>query len=123
MTTNRGTSLFGTGLRDGVAAGGDPGEVVVVYGIANLLCVRATYAREGSVILAPYILYTRGNDRFVDAVALERDGAPPADRKLATFKFNALRGLVITTECFTPVPEFDRANERYAGGIIASVDD
>lgn len=93
---------------------------VVAYGIANLLCVRATYNR-GMVILAPQILYKRHDEPYLDAVVVERDGAKPPELKLGTFKLSGLRGLTITSEPFAPFDGLVVGDVRYAEGVIAQV--
>ena len=50
----------------------------------------ATYNR-GKVKLAPYVLYEKDDDLFVDAVTLERDGRPPREAKLGAFRLSGLQ--------------------------------
>ena len=64
----------------------------VFEAIALKKCVAATY-NHSAVTLAPHILYTRHDELYVDAVTLERDGRPPRERKLGTFKLTGLRGM------------------------------
>lgn len=99
----------------------DPDETVLRHAIANLLCLRATY-RRGEVILAPHIIFTRGGQRFVDAVPIEWKGERPSPAKLETFKLDSLKQTVITSEPFSPLPGFDDRDTRYAEGVIARID-
>lgn len=89
--------------------------------IARRLCVSATYNRT-VMTLAPYILYTRHDELFVDAVALERDGKKPKELKLGTFKLSGLGGAIITNRAFSPEPAFDAGAERYAGTTLFTVE-
>lgn len=96
-------------------------ETVVKHGMMHLLCVRGTYNR-GEVILAPHILYARHGEPYLDAIVIERDGARPTEMKLASFKLAGLRGVVITSDPFGPLPAFDPSDARYAEEVVARID-
>ena len=73
-------------------------------GVALKKCVAATYNKT-QFRLAPHILYTRHDELYVDAVALEKDGAPPREVKLGTFKLSGKKLLEI--ELPTPLESSD----------------
>lgn len=84
------------------------------------LRVRAIYNRS-EMLFAPHILYTRHDDPFVDGVVMEREGKPPREIKLASFKLAGLSGVTLTTERFDPQAVFDPAEPRYHGVTIATL--
>ena len=88
-----------------------PVELVTVA-IRRKICVRATYNRS-SIELAPHALYTRHGDWFVTGVVLERDGAPPRELKLGTFKLIGLKETMLAPKRFAPQPVFDPSAELY----------
>lgn len=92
-----------------------------MQGIQSRLCVRATYNR-GLIMLAPHILYTRHEDRFVDGVVVERNGARPLETKLGTFKLAGLANAIVTAEPFVPFADFDGSDPRYAEAVIARLE-
>ncbi|QOT72288.1 hypothetical protein H5V43_03840 [Sphingobium fuliginis] len=89
--------------------------------IRNQLCVRASYNR-GMVILAPHILYTRHDAPFVDAVVIERNGGPPVEAKLASFRVAGLKSIAMTIEGFAPFAGLDLSDARYAERIVAQLE-
>ncbi len=68
--------------------------------IALRKCIRATYNRM-TVILAPHILFTRHDELFIDAVTLERDGQPPREIKIGTFKLAGLKDVSLLGQSFS----------------------
>lgn len=92
----------------------------VLEAIARRVCLRATYNR-GEVLLAPHILHQRHGELYLDAVTLERDGRPPREIKLGTFKLLGLHDLAIVERPFTPDPSFSAKSPRYAGGTLFAV--
>ena len=94
---------------------------ILLEAIARQLCVSATYNRM-AMTLAPYILYTRHDDLFVDAVALERDGKKPKELKLGTFKLSGLGMVAITRRSFSPEPGFNAGAEKYAGTTLFAIE-
>ena len=92
----------------------------LLEGIAKRLCVTATYNRM-TMRLAPHIVYTRHGELHVDAVTLERDGKPPKEAKLGTFKLSGLGGTTLTGRPFAPFPAFDPRDDRYAGVTIFAI--
>ncbi|ODU22929.1 MAG: hypothetical protein ABS87_00360 [Sphingomonas sp. SCN 67-18] len=89
--------------------------------IAMRKCIQATYNRM-SVKLAPHILYTRHDELYVDAVTIERDGQPPRESKLGTFKLAGLKGARVSGHAFEPQPVFDPADQKYAGVTLFAVE-
>lgn len=89
--------------------------------IALRKCITARYNR-GTVTLAPHILYTRHDELFIDAVTVERDGQPPREAKLGTFKLAGLTELALDEKPFEIFREFDIAAPRYAGATLFAVE-
>lgn len=89
--------------------------------IVRLRAVSATYNR-GSVTLAPHALYTRHDEMYVDAVTLDRDGKPPREVKLGTFKLDGLNDLSLTGQEFAPSTLFSAGEEKYAGTLLMAVE-
>ncbi|OQW44849.1 MAG: hypothetical protein A4S12_03135 [Proteobacteria bacterium SG_bin5] len=84
-------------------------------------CVTATYNR-GVVTLAPHILYTRHDELHIDAVALERDGKPPRELKLGTYRLTGLGDIAASERPFFPIEDFDPGAERYQGTTLLAVE-
>lgn len=84
-------------------------------------CVVATYNR-GSVVLAPHILYTRHDVLHLDALTLLRDGRPPREQKIATYRFIGLTDISMTGDPFSPSLLFEPGAERYAGVTLLQVE-
>ncbi len=93
----------------------------ILEAIVRRLCVVATYNR-GSVVLAPHILYTRHDVLHLDALTVLRDGRPPREQKMATYRFTGLSDVCITTDPFSPSTLFEPGAERYAGVTLLTVD-
>ncbi len=93
---------------------------IIEAAILRRLCVRATYNRS-EMQFAPHILYTRHDDPFVDGVVTEREGKPPRELKLASFKLAGLTSLMLTTDRFDVQPVFDPAEPRYVDCTLATL--
>ena len=93
---------------------------VVLEAIVKQLAIAATYNR-GEVTLAPHVLYTRHGELYLDAVTLERDGKPPREVKLGTFKLAGLQPLRLTARRFTPSELFQPSDERYVGTVLMAI--
>lgn len=89
--------------------------------IALRKCVDATYNRT-TVKLAPHILYTRHGELYVDAVTVERDGKPPREVKLGTFKLAGLKELHVDERPFHPETVFDPGDSKYDGVTVFAVE-
>lgn len=99
----------------------DPATPTMLEAIVKRQAVAATYNRT-EVTLAPHILYTRHGDLHVDAVTVERDGKPPKEAKLGTFKLAGLSAVRITPRRFIASALFDPAAERYVGETLIVVE-
>ncbi|MDF0489268.1 hypothetical protein PX554_14100 [Sphingomonas sp. H39-1-10] len=98
------------------------GDVPTVFeGIVRQRCLAATYNRT-EVTLAPHIIYTRHGDLFIDGVVLERDGRPPKELKLGTFKLAGLTGLRLTPRAFKANPLFIPSDPKYADSTLMTVE-
>ena len=83
--------------------------------------VTATYNR-GAVTLAPHVLYTRHDALHLDAITLQRDGRPPREVKLATYKLDGLGDIRLAADGFRPSALFTPAAERYVGVTLMAVE-
>ena len=101
----------------------DPGATpVVLEAIVKQLCVAATYNRQ-EVTLAPHILYTRHGELYVDAITVDRDGRPPKEVKVGTFKLAGLHPLRITARRFERSALFRPGDPKYQGETLMVVAD
>ena len=89
--------------------------------IVRLITVKATYNR-GTVTIAPHILYTRHGEMYVDAVTIERDGKPPKEVKIGTFKLDGLKDVKLAGKSFAPSALFVPSDEKYAGNSLMAVE-
>lgn len=96
-------------------------NTILLEAIARTMCVEAVYNKV-RMILAPHILYTRHDELFVDAVALEKDGRAPRELKLGTFKLAGLSDVALTERAFAREDLFDPANDKYAGVTLFAVE-
>lgn len=94
---------------------------LVLEAIALRKCIEATYNRA-AVKLAPHILYTRHGELFIDAVTVEREGQPPRETKLGTFKLAGLAIREIVGKTFTPVDLFNPTDPKYANTTLFAVE-
>ncbi len=93
----------------------------ILEAVVRRLCVSAVYNR-GIVTLAPHILYTKHDELHLDAVALERDGKPPREVKIGTYRVSGLGAIQLTDRSFVPIEQFDPIEPRYAGVTLMMVD-
>lgn len=89
--------------------------------IVRLKTVTATY-NKGTVTIAPHILYTRHGEIYVDATTVQRDGKPPREEKIGTFKLDGLGDPAITDAGFRPSALFEPEAEKYAGVTLMAVE-
>lgn len=87
-------------------------DKIIFEAIAKQRAVRAIYNRT-TCILAPHILYARHGDLFVDAVALERGGEPPRERKLGCYKLAGLSSVRLMPDGFEIDSTYDADNVKY----------
>ncbi len=95
---------------------------VVLEAIVKQLCLAATYNRQ-EMTLAPHILYTKHGELFVDGVVIEREGKPPKELKIGTFKLAGLHPLRITARRFERNALFQPKEPRYKGETLMAVAD
>ncbi|WP_425230097.1 hypothetical protein [Sphingomonas sp.] len=98
----------------------DPSTPLFLEAIVKQQAVAATYNRV-ELTLAPHILYTKHGDLHVDAVTLERDGRPPKEAKLGTFKLAGLSAVRLTPRRWEPSALYEAAAERYQGEVVMAV--
>ena len=96
-------------------------NALLLQAIALRRCITATYNKMFCT-LAPHILYTKHDDVFVDAVTLERDGQPPKEIKLGTFKLAGLKDIAVTDRSFVPDAIFNPADIKYDRVTLFVVD-
>jgi hypothetical protein len=98
------------------------GDVPTVFeGIVRTFCISATYNRT-SIVLAPHILYTRHDELFVDGVVVERDGQPPREPKVGTFKLAGLQSIALTDRPFFRDPLFQPGEAKYQDVTLMAVE-
>ena len=90
-------------------------NATIIEAIVRLRCVAATYNRA-PVVLAPHVLYTRNDALYVDAITVTRDGAPPREPKMGTFKLDGLGAVELVEQSFTVSSIYDPAEARYGDG-------
>lgn len=90
-----------------------PPEELIGAAIRTRTCVRALYNRT-AIRMGPHALFRRHDDLFVDGVVFERDGQPPREIKLGTFKLDGLKEIASALIRFEPQSLFDPAAEKYA---------
>jgi hypothetical protein len=89
--------------------------------IALQKCLQATYNKMVCK-LAPHILYTRHDEMFIDAVTIDRDGRPPRELKLGTFKLAGLGDVVILEEQFEAMHGlYNEGDDKYKGVTLFAV--
>jgi hypothetical protein len=88
--------------------------------ITRKMCVAIVYNRT-PMTMAPHIIYTRHDEPFVDGVVLEREGKPPRELKLGTFKLAGLSGVTLTPVNFTAQPLYEPDNPKYEGVTLHKV--
>ena len=96
-------------------------NALLLQAIALRKCLTATYNRMVCT-LAPHILYTKHDDVFVDAITLERDGQPPKEIKLGTFKLAGLKDIEVTDRSFVPDTIFNPGDIKYDRVTLFVVD-
>jgi hypothetical protein len=95
---------------------------IILEAIALQKCFAATYNRS-RFKLAPYILYTRHEELYLDAIAVERDGLLPREVKLGTFKVAGLTSLASDEERFSRDLVYEPLAEKYVGTTLFAIAD
>jgi hypothetical protein len=99
----------------------DNPATVIFEAIVKQQAISATYNRA-TVTLAPHILYTKHGDMHVDGVTLDRDGKPPREEKIGTFRLSGLGALRLTPRRFNPSELFAPSEERYQEATLMAVE-
>ena len=94
---------------------------ILLEAIALRTCVEAVNNRT-KMLLAPHILYTRHDELFVDGVVVERDGQPPREPKVGTFKLAGLQGIALTDRPFFRDPLFQPRDVKYQDVTLMAVE-
>lgn len=98
-----------------------PSPATVFEAIVKQVAVAATYNR-GEVTLAPHAIYTRADEVYLDALTLDRDGKPPKEEKIGTFKLAGLGGLRVTPRRFQPSPLYQGVDKRYEYTMLMEIE-
>lgn len=94
----------------------------ILQAIALQKSLKVTYNRM-VVTLAPHILYTRHDEMYIDAVTTDRDGRPPRELKLGTFKVAGLSDLQVLDEGFDGMYGlYNEDDDKYKGVTLFAVD-
>ncbi|MGB5078151.1 MAG: hypothetical protein WBO17_11780 [Sphingorhabdus sp.] len=93
---------------------------LLLEAIALQKCVFATY-NNVRMTLAPHILYSKHDALFIDAVALEKNGEPPREKKLGAFHLAGLKELELAERHFEPEPLFDPEAQKYEGVTLFKI--
>ena len=89
--------------------------------IALQKCLKVTYNKM-VVTLAPHILYTRHDEMYIDAVTTDRNGTPPRELKLGTFKLAGLSDLQVLDEAFEAMYGlYNESDDKYKGVTLFAV--
>ena len=89
--------------------------------IALQKCLKVTYNKM-VVTLAPHILYTRHDEMYIDAVTTDRDGRPPRELKLGTFKLAGLSDIQVLDETFEAMYGlYNDGDDKYKGVTLFAV--
>lgn len=97
-------------------------EPILRHAIVRARCVHATY-NSGQVVLNPCLLYREHDALFLLAVTVLRDGKPPREAKLGTFRVSGLTGLTSSPESFAPGPLHKEWTAKPGWTIIAALRD
>lgn len=93
----------------------------ILQAIALQKSLKVTYNRM-VVTLAPHILYTRHDEMYIDAVTTDRDGRPPRELKLGTFKVAGLSDLQVMEEGFDGMYGlYNEDDDKYKGVTLFAI--
>lgn len=93
----------------------------ILQAIALQKSLKVTYNRM-VVTLAPHILYTRHDEMYIDAVTTDRDGRPPRELKLGTFKVAGLSDLQVLDEGFDGMYGlYNEDDDKYKGVTLFAI--
>jgi hypothetical protein len=94
---------------------------LLLEAIALKKCISVTY-NNTRMVLAPHILYSKHEAYYVDAVALERGGEAPKERKLGAFNLAGLKEVMLVDRVFVPEDLFNPLDPKYDGKTLFVVD-
>ncbi len=94
---------------------------LLLEAIALKKCIQVTYNKT-VMKLAPHILYSKHDALFIDAVALEKNGEPPREKKLGAFNLAGLYDIALTQEHFSREDLFDPNELRYEGVTLFAIE-
>jgi hypothetical protein len=80
-------------------------ETAIRMAIAKKVLISASY-NKGRSMLAPHSIFTRHDELYLRAVTIERDGRPPREPKLGTFKLSGLSEVALTRRLFSAAATF-----------------
>ncbi len=93
---------------------------VILEAIATKRCLTGSY--NGTLfVLAPHILYTRRDLVYLDAVPVSKNGAPPREPKMATFKVDGMSDIDLAEEPFEVSCLYEPWLEKYRDKTLFSV--
>ena len=93
----------------------------ILEAIATKRPLTSTY-NGTAFLLAPHILYTRRDLVYLDAVPISKNGAPPREEKIATFKVDGMADIAMAGGTFEISALFEPYLEKYRGTTLFSVD-
>ncbi|MGH6617744.1 hypothetical protein [Sphingomonas sp.] len=94
------------------------GPVPTIFeAIVRKRCIGLTYNRV-SMTMAPHVIYTKHGDLFVDGVVVDREGKPPKEYKVGTFKLTGLSELALTDRPFVTSDLYDPGSFKYADALM-----
>ncbi len=93
---------------------------ILLEAIALNKCVTVTY-NNTQMLMAPYILYTKHDALFVDAVTLERNGTPVREKKLGAFNLAGLKDVTLAERYFQAETLFNAADPKYENVTLFTV--
>ena len=92
----------------------------ILEAIATKRCLTAAY-NGTAFLLAPHILYTRLDLIYLDAVPITKNGAPPREVKMATFKVDGMSDIALADDAFELSPLYEPWQDKYRGTTLFSV--
>lgn len=98
-----------------------PPNALILEAIATRKCLLATYNKM-RVLLAPHVLYRKNDSHYIDAVTIERDGAPPREPKLGAFNLDGLKDVELSDREFEPSGLYLPYDERYRDATLFSIE-
>lgn len=93
---------------------------VILEAIATKYCLKAAY-NGTQFLLAPHILFTRRDLVYLDAVPILKNGAPPREVKMATFKVDGMSDIALADQAFEISPLYEPWQEKYRDKTLFSV--